>query len=247
VWVARIRAADRTPPRLRLVCVAYAGGGPELFRPWAAALPPHIDLLALRLPGHGRRLRERPYRDWESLTHAAFTALAPCLTVPHAFYGHSFGARLAYELAHLAEAGYPGRTRRLFVSASRSPDSPQRRPLLHELPDADFRAAVDAMGGMSAEVLADEALARVLLPVLRAEIRLGELWGDRHGGPLAAPVTALYGRDDPVDGRTAMRGWTAFGGAGCELLALPGGHFFPDVHRRRTLDLITARLGEPDA
>jgi surfactin synthase thioesterase subunit len=40
-----------------------------------------------------------------------------------------------------------------------------------------------------------------------------------------------------------MRGWAKFGRRGCELVEMPGGHFFLDTHRRSVLEVINARLG----
>ena len=45
-------------------------------------------------------------------------------------------------------------------------------------------------GGAAAEVLANSALMRILLPAIRSEIRLAEQWGDRPSAslePVAVP------------------------------------------------------------
>ncbi|MET8419232.1 thioesterase II family protein [Streptomyces sp. NPDC005134] len=239
----RLRAASGVPA-IRLICFPYAGGSPDLFRAWADGLSAHIELLAVRLPGRGPRLTEGLYTEWEPLVADTYAALAPYLDEPHAFFGHSFGARLAYELAHVAVAEHGDLTRRLFLSASRSPGSPQRRPYLHELTDVAFLDALRDMGGTPAEVLNDKVLMRLFLPTTRAEIRLAELWGDRRDKGVNVPVTALYGQDDPIDGRESMRDWKHFTEQDCELLDMAGGHFFLETHRRPLLEVINARLGD---
>lgn len=244
-WVVPVRRSVGAP-RLRLICLAYAGGSPELFRAWSQEMADDVELLTIRLPGHGSRMRERPYADWKALTEDTFAALAPHLALPHAFYGHSFGGRLAYELTQLAGAAHPGSTRWLFVSGCRSPDTPQRRPLMHELSEPDFRAALRGMGGTPAAVLADDAVMKVLLPAIWNEIRLAEIWDDRHGAGVGVPITAMYGRNDPIDDRAAMSGWPSFSRSRGELLAMPGGHFFLETHRRHLIDVINARLEELD-
>ncbi|MCL7491267.1 thioesterase domain-containing protein [Streptomyces sp. MCA2] len=244
-WLVRLRAASATPG-VRLICFPYAGGSPDLIRAWADGLSAHVELLAVRLPGKGPRLAEGPYTEWEPLIADTYAALAPCLNEPHAFYGHSFGARLAYELAHVAGAEHGDLTRHLFVSGSRSPRHPQHRPYMHELTEDGFLDALRGMGGTPAEVLDDKVLMRLFLPTIRAEIRLAELWGDRHGKAVNVPVTALYGQDDPIDGREAMRDWKHFTERDCELLGTAGGHFFLETHRRPLLDVINARLEDPN-
>ncbi|QFG21350.1 thioesterase II family protein [Actinomadura sp. WMMB 499] len=244
-WLLRLKRASREPA-VTLICVPYAGGNPALFRSWADALDDNVGLVAVRLPGRGSRIKEPSCADWATLLARASAALAPLLDAPHAFFGHSFGGRTAYELAHLAAAEHPGRTVRLFVSGCRSPNR-HRRPHLHPLPDAEFRAALRDMGGMPEDLLASEPLMRMLVPAVRSDLRLAELWDDRAATPLDVPLTVLYGRDDPIDPLAAMADWPAFGGRGCELVELPGAHFFVDSHRGLVLDVINERLGTSGA
>lgn len=245
-WLVPIRRRP-DPSRTTLICLAYAGGNPDNFAAWADGVAPDVDLVALRLPGHGSRIREPRYRDWDRLVADTFAALAPLLSGDHMFFGHSFGGRLAYELTHRAVVEHPGRTKRLFVAGCRSPDFPQARPYLHEMTEDGFRHAMRTMGGTPAEFLSSRVLMRILLPIVRDEIRLAELWGDRHGGPVAVPITAISGRDDPIDPAASMAGWPAFGGPGSETVRTAGGHFFLDTHPAPLLAIINARLEVSDA
>jgi medium-chain acyl-[acyl-carrier-protein] hydrolase len=234
----------RSPPEsgeLALICLSPAGGSPEQFRAWKQELDPAIDVLALRLPGHVQRLSEPPYQDWQSLIADAFQALLPFLARPHAFYGHSFGGRLAYELTHRASAVFPGMTRRLFVGGCRAPDYPQPLPYLHLLPDQEFGAALKAMGGTPDEVVANADLIRLLLPAIRAEIRLAEVWENRHPQGVDVPITAVCGKADPIDGPDRMRRWTGFSSHG-EFIELAAGHFFLETHRAELIEVINSRL-----
>lgn len=230
-----------------LICFPYAGSNPDRFRTWSTGMSDNIGLAAVRLPGRGSRINEPPYRDWEMLLTDTYAALSSYLCEPHAFYGHSFGGRLAYELAHLAAAKYPGHTRHLFVSGCRSPNQPQARPYLHQLPEPEFRAALHDMGGTPAELLNDERLMKLLIPTVRSDIRLAELWDDRHGTPLDVLLTVLYGRNDRVVGRDSMCDWSAFSRRKCELIEMPGGHFFLNTHRQHLLGVINERLRESSA
>jgi medium-chain acyl-[acyl-carrier-protein] hydrolase len=242
-WLVPIRSAATAEPRLRLLCLAYAGGSPELFRTWAGSVAADVELLALLLPGHGRRVTQQPYQDWDTLAREAFDGVRGVLAEPHVLYGHSFGARLAYELALLNQDKHPGATRRLLLSGSRSPGFPQHEPYLHEFDEDRFVAAVRAMGGTPDEVLDDPEMRRLLLPAVYGEIRLAELWTDRHDGArTAAPITAIVGREDPIDTAAAMRGWLAYSGPGGELVEVDGGHFFPDTHRAGLLEVINERI-----
>jgi len=231
-------------PLVRLVCFPFAGGGPDVFRPWAGALDARVELLSVRLPGRGRRIAEEPYREWEPLLDDAWSALAPLLAEPHAFYGHCFGGRLAWELTRRAAAEHPGATRRLFVAGCRSPGSPQQRPLLHALPDDELIAELRRTGATPAEVLDNPRMTKVFLPVLRGDITLAETWDERRPDATDVPVTAVFGREDRVDDEAGMRGWKDVTRGGCELLGIDGGHFFPETHRPQLIEILNARLEE---
>ncbi|MFI9245474.1 thioesterase II family protein [Streptomyces sp. NPDC053086] len=241
-WVMTLKAAVAEPAST-LFCFPYAGGSPETFRGWCDGIADDIELLCVILPGRGRRLKEARYDRWQPLVDDVFEALSPYLNRRHAFYGHSFGGRLAYELSHLASAEYPGRTSRLFVSGCRSPDTPQRRPYMHQMTESDFRGAVEKMGGTPAELFEHERLLRLVLPTVRSEIRLAEIWDHRHASGVDVPITALYSPDDPIDGWATMRGWQKFTERSCELIDVPGGHFFVDSHPEYVTRIVNTRLG----
>jgi medium-chain acyl-[acyl-carrier-protein] hydrolase len=238
--VTTLRPASGNP-RIRLVCVPHAGGNPEIFLPWADGLSPDVELLALRLPGHGPRIADPPIEDWDALLADLLEGLEDYLSEPHAFYGHCFGGRLAYELTHLTRAHDHAQTTRLFVSACRSPDTRQAGRYVHDLPDAEFLEELRRRGA-SDQVLQNKTILRFVLPNVRNEIRLAELWTDRHQAAVNVPITAIYGSDDAEDDRSSMEGWHAFSTEGCELIETQGGHSFFERDPSSLLEVINARL-----
>jgi medium-chain acyl-[acyl-carrier-protein] hydrolase len=228
-------------PVIRLVCIPYAGGNPELFLPWADRLGPRVELLAVRLPGHGPRIADPPCGEWDTLLADILEGLAGYLGEPHAFFGHCFGGRLAYELAHLAATLGHDQTRRLFISACRSPDTRHDGRYVHELPDAEF-VEVLRQRGASEEVLRNKSILRFVLPAVRTEIRLAELWTDTHRAAVGVPITAIYASDDDEEGRPRMEGWRAFSTEACELVEMRGGHYFFEHDPGLLLDVINPRL-----
>ncbi|WP_442968500.1 thioesterase II family protein [Pseudomonas sp. Z13] len=72
----------RIRPHLRLICFPYAGGNPDLFRSWVNGLDADVELLAVRLPGRGSRIKETPYEEWSPLIEDCLEVLAPYLNAP---------------------------------------------------------------------------------------------------------------------------------------------------------------------
>jgi hypothetical protein len=63
-----------SPGAVTLVCVPYAGARPEVFIPLARAFA-DLNVLAVQLPGHGQRMRERPLTSMAEIVEG----LAPAL------------------------------------------------------------------------------------------------------------------------------------------------------------------------
>jgi surfactin synthase thioesterase subunit len=98
----------RGDAKLRLFCFHHAGVGASVYRHWGFDLPPTVEVAAIQLPGRGNRFTEPPIADIPLLVDALASNLAPHLEGRFAFFGHSMGAVLAYELAHaLRNRGLP--------------------------------------------------------------------------------------------------------------------------------------------
>src|SRR5450631_2290799 len=84
--------------QIRLFCFPYAGGGASIFHEWAEHSLPEIDICPVQLPGRENRLLEKPFSEMDYLIHVLASALHPYLDMPYAFFGHSMGALISFEL-----------------------------------------------------------------------------------------------------------------------------------------------------
>lgn len=220
VWRARKPGSTH-----RLICFPYAGAGATAYAEWAALLPPEIELVAVQLPGRQNRIAEEPFRDTGPLIAALSYALAPVLDGPFAFFGHSGGAMLAYELANVLRGRGIRSPERLFLSAQPAPDAPGR-PQWHRLPDEEFRAEVLTLGGIEPEIADDPDVMAELLPLLRADFGLWERHLPTPAAGLDCPITVLCGESDHRVPLASVAGWRACTTAGFDTQVYPGGHFY---------------------
>ncbi|MCX6047109.1 MAG: alpha/beta fold hydrolase [Chloroflexi bacterium] len=229
--------------QVRLFCFPYAGGGATVFRTWPALLPPTIELCAIQLPGRETRLRETPFDQLEPLVQALAVALYPYLDRPFAFYGHSLGALISYEVArHLQRVRAP-LPQQLFVAARQAPHLPWAESPLHQLPTADFLSAVQQRyGGIPAAVWEDAELMALVQPQLRADFTLLETYLYRADQALACPITVFGGHNDQTVTQPALAAWSEHTSALCKIHLLPGDHFFLNQATPALLQLIQAAL-----
>ncbi|MGW4788564.1 thioesterase II family protein [Streptomyces sp. NPDC004230] len=221
---ARVQMIGETS--IRLFCLPYAGGSARVYRRWGSALGPGFPVSTVELPGHGRRIREPLHTSADTLVDLLLSELAGQLeTGPFALFGHSMGGQLAFQLAHeCVRRGMPHPVR-LFLSAARSP-ARTVMPSLHSLPDTELLAALGALNGAPAEALAYPELMAIMLPVLRADLRLSETWSFRPEWPLDIPVSLFSGLSDPLAPRAELERWRDFFSAEVSHQSYPGDHFY---------------------
>ncbi|MGX1887242.1 thioesterase II family protein [Streptomyces sp. NPDC055287] len=229
-------------PRLRLFCLPHAGGGALAYRLWAQSLAPDIEVVAIRLPGRESRFREMPFTSLDDLVPALVKDLAPLLDEPHAWFGHSMGALLAFEACRLSrELGAP-RARRLLVSGRPAPHLPLRGKPVHDAPQADLIARLRANRGTPDEVLDDAVAMAALTPMLRADYAVAETYVFRPEEPLDIPVSAFGGSEDPLATDEELRAWREHTTAPCTVRGYPGGHFYLHEEPAPLLRVITSDL-----
>ncbi len=153
------------------------------------------------------------------------------------------GALIAFELARTArDRGWP-LPAHLFVSGARAPQVPRTEASLHELPDAEFIEAVAARyAGIPAAVREHRELMDLVLPALRADLTLVECYEHRPSAPLACPVTAFGGLEDPEVSAEALEAWRRQTDGPFSRHMFPGDHFYLNDARDGLLDVMMPHL-----
>ena len=223
-WIACRQ--PRPQAHLRLFCFPYAGGGASIFRTWSDGLPAEVEVCPIQLPGRGTRLMEPLFTQLSPLIRALAQALLPLLDKPFAFFGHSLGAVVSFELARQLRRQYGVQPVRLFVSASRAPQLPHRGLPVHTLPEGDFLAELRRLNGTPTEVLEHEELMQIALPVLRADFAVYETYRYPTEPPLNYPISAFGGLRDRTVSQSDLEAWREQTSVSFSRQMFPGDHFF---------------------
>lgn len=217
-----------TPGARRIVVFPHAGGSASFYRELGDRFPAGVDVQVVQYPGHETRMAEPLVGDMDTLADQAAEAVAPYLDRPTAILGHSMGGSVAYEVVRRLEtAGH--RPERLFVSAGPAPlTTPPRR--LHELDDAGFTEAVCALGGTPPALLAHAELWAHLLPIVRNDYRLIDMYRPAPGPRLRTGIVAIEADGDPTTTPETIGAWEALTEGGFDRDRFPGGHFYLVEH-----------------
>lgn len=239
-WFPGIDATGEGP--IRLFCFPWAGGGALGYAGWKEALGGVAQVCPVRLPGRESRAGEPPYQQMGPLVEALLAAIGPFTGQPFAFFGHSMGAGIAFELARaLRRAGMP-LPGRLFVSSARSPLLRQA-PLPGPEPTRDqLLAEIQRLEGFPREVLEDAKLLELALPALVGDSLLYRRYVSAVEEPLAAPIHVFAGTHEPSLTAEHLEAWRPLTSGEFSLERFPGGHFYLEPRRAELLEAIRRRL-----
>ncbi|MEV6583837.1 alpha/beta fold hydrolase [Streptomyces sp. NPDC051582] len=245
-WLKRLTVPGTPAPqpaRARIVCLPHAGGAANAYQGWARHLPAAVELLAVQYPGRQDRLAEPCSETMEEIAGAAAAALAALPVLPTVVFGHSMGALVAYETTlRLARQAPHAAPVHLFVSGASAPH--RECEDLPALDDESLIAHTRRQGGAQPEAYDIPELRELLLPSLRADIRLlTDYRGVREPARTNVPVTAFGGDRDTSCPPEALASWGESTTAEFTTRVFPGGHFYLQGREEQLTALVAGALG----
>ena len=229
--------------QIRLFCFPYAGGGASIFRSWSKHAHPEINVCPIQLPGRENRLLDEPFSKMHLLIDILASALLPYLDMPYAFFGHSMGALIGFELArYLRQIQCSLDPVHIFVSGHRAPQLPDLDPPMYNLPEQAFIEELRRLKGTSEEVLQNTELLELLIPRLRNDFALVQQYVYRSESKLSCPITAFRGFQDESISRDMMVAWQEQTSDSFRLYCFPGDHFFLHKEHIYILRIIAQEL-----
>jgi external thioesterase TEII len=221
-----------TKPQLFLM--HFAGGNCYSFQGMVSLLK-DFDVIALELPGRGRRMEEPLLKDFDLAALDFYSQIIKKLTSSQfLIYGHSMGAYLALRVTNMLEkAGkFPAY---LFVSGNPGPgvgDRKKRYLMEHE----EFVEELKKMGGVPDEFLGNTELFDFFEPILRADFEVSEKNEMKMEPAMSCPLYAIMGSgEEKVE---EISNWARFTRSRFNYKILEGDHFFIYKHVPEMVDII---------
>lgn len=249
-WIIRTKKVES--PRLRLFCLPYFGGGASIFNAWHESLPDDVEVCAIQMPGREERGDERPYDDINELVAKITEIIEPLLTTPVAFYSHSSGAGITFELARFLRREHNVIPTSFMVGGWRAPHLDSPFEILDQISDdevyleSNIVKIKDHMRTLDVPdaVIDNDEVFNEMLPSLRADILLGKRYKYYEEAKFDCPVIAFAGTDDKVFTDEQVRSWEDQAGGEFKFIKVNGGHLFCRDNKEDLLELMSAEIAE---
>lgn len=244
-WI--IHAKPNPTAVLRLFCFPYAGAGASVFRLWSTQAPETLEVCCIQPPGREGRLKEPCFTRLEPLVDALVPTLAPYLDRPFAFFGHSVGALISFEVARQLrrDATSNSSTYRpvhLFLSGRQAPQLPPLDAPIHQLPEPEFLEQLRRYNGTPEVVLQSAELMSLFLPILRADLAINETYTYTAEPPLDCPISVFAGSQDHLVNSDALNAWQKQTDRAFRVQMFPGDHFYLKHQHKALLQAIAEDL-----
>ncbi|MUG92222.1 putative thioesterase [Scytonema sp. UIC 10036] len=240
-WVVYPKPNQRAS--LRLFCFPYAGRGASIFYDWSESLPMTVEVCSLQFPGRESRIKEAPFTQFTPLVQAITQVLLPHLDRQFAFFGHSMGALVCFEVARQLRKQYDVSPVHLFVSGSGAPQTHKPSSLIHNLPELEFIEELCRLNGIPKEVMEYTELMQLMLPILRADLAVYGSYVYSNEPPFDFPISVFGGLQDKIT-RDRLEAWRDQTIASFSLQMFPGDHFFLHTTQVLLLQNISQKLSQ---
>lgn len=238
-WFVHRKSSTGSADRLKLFMFHSMGAGASMFGHFLFHPPADCDVHCIQLPGRENRNSEHIYTELPKLLDDLQRAILPHLDGPFAFYGHSFGGIIAFELARRLRR-HSLTPKYFFCSATMAPQLTmawKNRDVMHAS-TISSNSEQKLIGLMS--YIDDLDFVKKILPGMRRDMQLLMGYDYQEEDPLDCPIMVFSAIEDEVTMPEEMAAWKAqTSRAFCQEM-VHGDHWFVS----RNKDFISRRIAE---
>jgi surfactin synthase thioesterase subunit len=230
-WIAYRKSKPEA--KINLFCFHHMGGAASLFRGWGDDLPEAIDVCPVQLPGREGRRREHPITDFDQLMDMMADSFGAYLDRPFAFFGHSMGAWIAFELAHAIRQKH-GKAPEYLLAAAMPPPSMNETLFNGVSMDESWLGHMEIPEALKK----DDGFMAEWLNLFKADSTLFHSYRYSEKPPLDCPIIVLGGMQDALVSESELSQWRRHTASRFHMELLAGGHMFPVENKNKLLEII---------
>lgn len=197
------------------------------YLPWKRLLAEHVELIPIELPGRGIRYNEPCYPSFQEAANDLYNKVANQISdAPFAFFGHSMGALLAYELSCMLKDRRMREPMTLFISGRWPPHIYRKDYLDPNLSDEELKIELIELGGTSPESFENKQFEEMLISLVRADFQMLSKYVYRYKTPLDTALNVMTGNSDHKVNQRDLLEWRNHTNGSFSIHKFNGGHFY---------------------
>ncbi|PEY73217.1 thioesterase II family protein [Bacillus thuringiensis] len=229
--------------KFKLFCLPHAGASANSYIGFKQFLPNYVEVIPIELAGRGKRFGETLYDDVDQAVNDIYKEINKHLNgIPYFIFGHSMGGILAYELTH-----------KIYLSNLPKPEfvifsgvNPPHRKIEHRrhlLSDESLKKEILLMGGTPNELIANNELFNIFLPIVRADLKIVEKYIHQNNRKIFnCDIIVLNGISDILTSNEEINEWENYTSENFTIVHFTGDHFFVQDCMREIADVILTKL-----
>lgn len=230
---------------INLLCFHYGGGSASAYKDWAKDIIKQVNLIAVQLPGREGRFNEPLLTKMDEVIQELYNNFNLYKRESFIFFGHSIGAIIAFEFARtIRKFDKSFKLKHLIVSGTKAPQLFSSESLTHTLSNDEFLQEISKYNGVPSEIIKNEELMSVFLPIIKADFTISETYTYSKGEVLNCPITALGGINDYSFNKEDLIKWNQQTSSLFKHFMLPGDHFFIRSSFQKVISIINSILIE---
>ena len=217
-----------TQKTIQLFCFPYAGGASDFYKRWKKRYSNTycFEIEPVEYPGRGEKSSEPFVTEFSEIVSKLADEIANRINGQFAFFGHSLGAILAYEVAKKIKLDKEMFPDVLFLSGCPAPDYLPDQISLKRLSDDEFIEKVVQLGGIPQEIINEPELLRFFLPHLKNDFYLIDTYISLSTDLLTVPLVIFTGDKDPKVSIKQVMDWKGYTKSLFDYHIISGDHFF---------------------
>lgn len=230
-------------PKKVVLCLSHAGGAASSYRDWRVDEDSHVEFVPVELPGRETRYAEPFQREFDEVVIGLANAVIETGLKEVSLFGHSMGALLGYETAHLlTRLGV--KIPMLAVSAHAPPavEGGQQTKYLENLSDEDIAETLRELGGTAQEILRHPLMLEILVSRFRADCAIVNSRKPRNLPRIPTDLVVIGGQEDLLVPPKKLLGWENLVDGSCSVHIYKGDHFYLRDHGASLRKLLSRKL-----
>ncbi|TCO70415.1 thioesterase II family protein [Marinisporobacter balticus] len=230
--------------KIKLFCLPYAGGSATIYWQWKKYMHSSIQICPVEMAARGSRFSEPFYKDMAAAVEDLLSQIVDSLDgSQYAFFGHSMGSLIVYELVHALKAFGYEEPQHIFFSG-RYPPHIIDNEKLHLLHDDEFMKEIFKYGGFTQQDVQEKELLDFLLPILKEDYKLLSTYNYKpKDSKFGCDITILNGLQDDAAMKFNPEEWKDYTNKKCLFYTFEGGHFFIKETAKEVVEIINHTIG----